>query len=264
MLLLKSAQPKATKAKQLIAVLSLSLTLHVYGSTNQTLAISRITVSNKVPQLTIQSPTGISNLIQYSTNLSPANWMLLTNLLVSQSPYLFADTSAASTQKRFYRVAEPLVIVTLKQLWGGTGDSESAGAPIQSSSTPSPVNSSSSFFDAGHTTIWIPISYMPAWTVGTQLFFGNSFGKMKLVALGVGQIQCQTLSGYFSWPAGTPITTTTNYIISNVMSAASNWTTPGTGNTVVVGATTVSANVGDIVWAGAVGQDQFQVVSIHR
>ena len=263
MLQLLSAQPKETKAIVLLS-LSLTFTLPVNGSTNQTLAITGITISNKVPQLTIQSPTGISNLIQYTTNLNPANWTLLTNLLVAQSPYRVADTTAPGAQKRFYRVAEPLVIVTLKQLWGGTGDPERAGAPIQASSTPSPVNTSSSFFDAGHTTIWIPISFMPAWTANTPLFFGNSFGKMKLLALGVGQIQCQTLSGYFSWPAGTPITTTTDYIISNVMTAASNWTTPGMGNTVVVGASAVSANVGDIVWAGAVGQDQFQVVSIHR
>ncbi len=61
----------------------------VAGS-DQVPAIIRITMANRVPQLTIQSPSGITNQIQYSTNLSQTQWSVLTNLLVRQSPYQVA------------------------------------------------------------------------------------------------------------------------------------------------------------------------------
>jgi formylglycine-generating enzyme required for sulfatase activity len=60
-------------------------------------------VSGK-PQLRIQSDTGITNQILCKTNLSQANWVLLTNLMVAQSPYLFLDVSTASASRKFYRV----------------------------------------------------------------------------------------------------------------------------------------------------------------
>ena len=52
--------------------------------------------------------------------------------------------------------------------------------------------------------------------------------------------------------------------MSNVLTAATYWQTPGVGNSVVVTATAVSASVGDVVWVGGVGADQFQVVTITR
>jgi hypothetical protein len=69
-----------------------------------------------IPALTIQSDVGITNQIQYSTNLSVSNWTVLTNLFVSQSPYVFVDTTATPVGHRFYRVvaiAQPPVAATL-------------------------------------------------------------------------------------------------------------------------------------------------------
>jgi hypothetical protein len=57
-----------------------------------------------VPNLTIQSDIGVTNQIQFSTNLIESNWVALTNILVVQSPYSFVDTSATSGPQRFYRV----------------------------------------------------------------------------------------------------------------------------------------------------------------
>jgi len=55
-----------------------------------------------------------------------------------------------------------------------------------------------------------------------------------------------------------------SYTMSSVLTAATNWKTPGAANTVVVTATAISASVGDVVWVGGVGADQFQIVTITR
>jgi hypothetical protein len=230
------------------------------------LAILNITMTNRVPQLTIQSPSGITNQIQYRANLSQTQWLVLTNLLVGQSPYRVVDASAASSGQRFYRVANTItfISVTLLQLWGSSGRTYPASASIQQSSTPTPVNTTSASFDAAHGTIWIPVSYVPDWTVGTQVYWGSSLYKMRVVAVGAGQIQCHTLSGYFGWGPGNVISPTLSYILSSVLTAATIWKTPGVGSTVVVPATAISANVGDVVWVGGVGADQFQIVAISQ
>ena len=77
----------------------------------------------RVPLLTIQSPSGITNQIQYSTNPSQSKWVVLTNLLVAQSPYQVIDLAAQSAGRRFYRVADTakFMTVTLLQLWGSSG-----------------------------------------------------------------------------------------------------------------------------------------------
>ena len=173
-------------------------------------AIIGITMTNQVPQLTIQSPSGITNQIQYSTNLSQIKWVVLTNLLVGQSPYQVVDAGAPSAGQRFYRVtnATTFVTVTLLQLWGSSGRAYPATALIQQSSTPTPVNTSAASFDSAHTTISIPVSYVPDWAVGTQVYWGSSLYELRVVALGAGQIQCHTLSGYFGWGPGNLMTQT--------------------------------------------------------
>jgi hypothetical protein len=228
--------------------------------------ISKITMISGVPLLTIQSPTGITNQIQYSAQLSQTNWVVLTNLLVAHSPYQVIDPSALFAGQRCYRVADTanFVTVTLQQLWGSSGRTYLATNLIQQTSTPTPVNTSFSAFDAAHETIWIPVSYVPDWAVGTQVYWGSSVYKIRVVALGTGQIQCRTLSGFFGWGPGNLIAQTLSYTMSSVLTAATNWKTPGVGNTVVVTATAVSANVGDVVWLGGVGGDQFQIVAISR
>jgi formylglycine-generating enzyme required for sulfatase activity len=57
-----------------------------------------------VPQLTIQSDAGITNLVLYSSNPNGTNWTVLTNLLVTQSPYSVLDPETPSAERRFYRV----------------------------------------------------------------------------------------------------------------------------------------------------------------
>jgi hypothetical protein len=225
-----------------------------------------ITMSNRLPQLTIQSSSGITNQIQYSTNLNQTKWVVLTNLLVGQSPYQVVDAGAPSAGQRFYRVADTTTImtVTLLQLWGSSGRAYPATALIQQSGTPTPVNTSSVSFDAAHTTIWIPVSYVPDWPSGTQVYWGSPLYTMRVVALGAGQIQGHTLSGYFGWGPGNVISPTLSYTLSSVLTTATNWKTPGVGNTVVVTAIAISASVGDVVWVGGVGADQFEIVTITR
>ena len=67
-------------------------------------AAPEITGIAMVPQLTIQSDVGTTNQIQYTNDLSGSAWAVLTNLVVTQSPYTFIDASAAGHPVRFYRV----------------------------------------------------------------------------------------------------------------------------------------------------------------
>ena len=66
--------------------------------------ITNITMVGATPRLTIQSDLVITNQIEYCTNLSQTNWLVLTNLLVAQRPYWFADVDAPPAPRRFYRV----------------------------------------------------------------------------------------------------------------------------------------------------------------
>ena len=67
-----------------------------------------ITDTALVPRFTIQSDLGVPNQIQYCTNLGQANWVVLTNLVVTQSPYWFVDVDAPPAPRRFYRVVVPV------------------------------------------------------------------------------------------------------------------------------------------------------------
>jgi formylglycine-generating enzyme required for sulfatase activity len=69
------------------------------------LSITSLSMLSANPQLVIQSPSGITNQIQFKTNLSQVDWQILTNLFVTQSPYAFVDAVAPISQCRFYRVA---------------------------------------------------------------------------------------------------------------------------------------------------------------
>ena len=67
--------------------------------------ITNITMVGATPRFGVRSDLGITNQIQCCTNLSQTNWVVLTNLLVAQSPYWFADVAAPPASQRFYRVA---------------------------------------------------------------------------------------------------------------------------------------------------------------
>jgi formylglycine-generating enzyme required for sulfatase activity len=69
------------------------------------LVITNITMVGATPRFGVQSDLGITNQIQCCTNLSQTNWVVLTNLLVAQSPYWFVDVAAPPASKRYYRVA---------------------------------------------------------------------------------------------------------------------------------------------------------------
>jgi hypothetical protein len=67
--------------------------------------ITNITMIGTMPQFGVHSDLGITNQIQYRTNLSQTNWMVLTNLFVAKSPHWFVDVAAPPASQRFYRVA---------------------------------------------------------------------------------------------------------------------------------------------------------------
>jgi formylglycine-generating enzyme len=71
-------------------------------------ATANITDIAMVPRLTIQSDAGITNQIQRTNTLTADNWDVLTNVLVSTSPYYFVDVTAPPASQQFYRVV-PLV-----------------------------------------------------------------------------------------------------------------------------------------------------------
>ena len=61
-----------------------------------------------VPRLAISGDVGSTNRIEYSTDLNPTNWLVLTNLVLTESPYWFVDVNAPPALRRFYRV--PVVV----------------------------------------------------------------------------------------------------------------------------------------------------------
>ncbi len=66
--------------------------------------ISTVTMQGSTPQLQIVSELGATNQIQTTTDLSQSDWVILTNVVVTQSPYQFVDTGAAPGDHRFYRI----------------------------------------------------------------------------------------------------------------------------------------------------------------
>ena len=168
--------------------------------------------------------------------------------------------------------AAPIVpvhtIVTLVQIWGNGGQLYGVTDLIQRTSTDTPVNTAAAFFDAAHTQIWIPVSYVPNWSVGTHVYWGHANYTMRVAALGAGQIQFNqpTDSGvtpaYFGEGPNNYIATTTVWSMTTVVTADANWTTPGVGSSVQVSASAVTGGVGDVVWVGGFNVNQFQIVSI--
>ena len=63
--------------------------------------ITNITMVGAAPRFGVHSDLGITNQIQCCTNLSQTNWVVLTNLLVAQSPYWFVDVAAPPASQRF-------------------------------------------------------------------------------------------------------------------------------------------------------------------
>jgi len=53
--------------------------------------------------ITVGGQVGSTNIIQYSTNLSDAHWLTLTNIVLSNTPSSFIDPESPTTGQRFYR-----------------------------------------------------------------------------------------------------------------------------------------------------------------
>ncbi|HTL55449.1 MAG TPA: formylglycine-generating enzyme family protein [Candidatus Limnocylindrales bacterium] len=66
--------------------------------------ILTMTLTSNGPQLNVIADPGVTNQILSATNLSQPSWSILTNVVVTTSPYLFLDTSTSASAQRFYRV----------------------------------------------------------------------------------------------------------------------------------------------------------------
>jgi len=100
-------------------------------------SISTISFLEAGPELSITSDIGITNQIQSATNIMQPAWKVLTNIVVTHSPYSFADTITLSENQRFYRVlgfsggSTNIGPASMALIPGGTfqmGDSFSEGA----------------------------------------------------------------------------------------------------------------------------------------
>lgn len=67
-------------------------------------SISAVIMMGANPELQIASELGVTNQIQTTTNLSQDGWVVLTNVVVTQSPYQFIDEGIGAADHRFYRV----------------------------------------------------------------------------------------------------------------------------------------------------------------
>jgi len=87
--------PAYDNSKEGIILDSISLT--AFTSTPASLSIATY------PGISIVGVVGANYLLEYADALQPTNWVALTNLTLSFSPYLFVDTSVPNGQSRFYR-----------------------------------------------------------------------------------------------------------------------------------------------------------------
>jgi hypothetical protein len=55
------------------------------------------------PQIAVYGLQGTNYQVQYTTNLSPADWQVLTNFMLGTSPYTVVDPAAPATGMRLYR-----------------------------------------------------------------------------------------------------------------------------------------------------------------
>src|ERR1035438_9422079 len=95
---------KATFSRSLWLPSTFCIALWACAAAQAAPVITNLTMVRGMLQFSVQSDLGITNQVQCCTNLSQTNWVVLTNLMVVQSPYLFADMSTASASRRFYRV----------------------------------------------------------------------------------------------------------------------------------------------------------------
>ena len=114
--------------------------------------MTNITMVGATPQFEVLSTVGLTNQIQYSTNLSDTNWAVLTNVLVAQSPYRFVDAGAPPAPNRFYRVA---VLPAATPPPSGM-----ALIPAGSFTIGNTITNDTDITDANPTNVYVPAFYM--------------------------------------------------------------------------------------------------------
>jgi formylglycine-generating enzyme len=68
---------------------------------------SNVIMNGASPQMTVFGEVGSTNQILSATDLSLTNWSIMTNVVVSQNPYLIVDSVTSPGPQRFYRVVDP-------------------------------------------------------------------------------------------------------------------------------------------------------------
>jgi formylglycine-generating enzyme required for sulfatase activity len=68
--------------------------------------VTNVTMLGATPQLSIAADVGTTNQVLSITDLTQTNWAVLTNVVVTQSTYLFIDTVSSPGPQRFYRVVD--------------------------------------------------------------------------------------------------------------------------------------------------------------
>jgi formylglycine-generating enzyme required for sulfatase activity len=90
-----------TSGKPLLrSILGCTLAITILGSA---IAATQLEIQS-VPMLKLTGEVGTTNQIQYVTELGQTNaWNVLTNIVLTNSPQFYVDTSATGTVKRFYQ-----------------------------------------------------------------------------------------------------------------------------------------------------------------
>jgi formylglycine-generating enzyme required for sulfatase activity len=88
-----------------LSVLLLPKPVSDAGAATPSPVIQEIRMVGMMPQLTIAGQVGQTNVILFTDDLVPVNWKVLTNIVLTQSPYVVVDAGAPPSPKRFYEVA---------------------------------------------------------------------------------------------------------------------------------------------------------------
>jgi sulfatase modifying factor 1 len=89
------------------ACLLMALAASGYAALGAAPVIRNLSVVGGRAQISVQSDLGVTNQIQTITNLTQTNWTVVTNLLVSASPYTVIDSVSLPAPRRFYRILVP-------------------------------------------------------------------------------------------------------------------------------------------------------------
>ncbi len=134
-------------------------------------AAEQVTDIAMVPRLSIEGTVGATDQIQYCTNLSQANWVVLTNLLVQETNYSFVDVGAPPASARFYRVVrfspEGMVLIPAGSFVMGDPDGSTFALPLHTVYV-------SAFFMDQHEVTKAQWDAVKSWNGGNGYSYENS------------------------------------------------------------------------------------------